>query len=94
MRIVGSFAFGFLVTFLSLALSESLKVARWLLMPGFLIVDRLGFLGVNCFNANSVRDKLSCAWVALIADVLIYGAICLLLVTLKKRGIQRRVGGP
>jgi hypothetical protein len=94
MRTLGSFAFGFLVTFVSLALSGSLEFARWLLIPGFVIADALGFLGVNCANADSIREKMFCSWVGLLVDVLLYGAICFLLVTFMKRNTQTRVGGP
>jgi large-conductance mechanosensitive channel len=94
MRIVGSLAFGFLVTFASLALSGSLTFARWLLMPGFVIADSLGFLGVNCLNADSIRAKMYCSWVSLVIDVLIYGVICFLVAMFIKRNTQMRVGGP
>jgi hypothetical protein len=94
MRTVGSLAFGFLITFVSLRLSESLAFAHYLLTPGFLFTDSLGFLGMHCITANSVSEKSTCAWLGLVANVVIYAAICFVVVTILKRNSRVRVAGP
>jgi len=94
MRTLGSFAFGFLITFVSLWVSDSLRFARYLLMPGFLFTNTLGFLGMHCVGADSIAEKSTCSWLALVANVVIYATICFVAVTFLKRNSRVRVSGP
>ena len=94
MRTLGSLAFGFLITFVSLWVSDSLRFARYLLMPGFLFTNTLGFLGMHCLDAYNLSQKSTCTWLALVANVVIYSTICFIAVTFLKRNKKVRVAGP
>jgi len=89
MRVLFSFAFGCLFTFLLFVLlpithGVPLISVVWLLSPGFFLFSLFSgkWFGFDCANADSIRDKLTCAWVGLAADVLIYSAICYVLLWL------------
>lgn len=89
MRALCSFAFGCLFTFLLLMLesvSQGLALISvvWLLSPGFFLFS-WKWLGFDCANADSIGDKLNCAWVGLAADVVIYSMICYVFLSLIRR---------
>ena len=75
-----SLAFGFLFPPLLLVLSSVGEVIGsigfgLLSIPAYVLFARKWF-GIDCANADSIADKVHCAWMLIGADVILYAAIC------------------
>jgi hypothetical protein len=77
-RALCSLALGPLFTFLLLTLSPVDGIVGAITLRLLFISSYFGFgkwFGVDCPNADSIADKLTCAWIMLAASALIYALI-------------------
>jgi hypothetical protein len=61
-----------------------LVVARPLSAPAYILFSRPWF-GLDCFNADSVSDKMTCAGILLCMNVLLFSVIIFVLLTIVSR---------
>lgn len=61
-----------------------LVVAKLLSAPAYILFSRPWF-GLDCFNADNISDKMSCAGILLCMNVLLFSVIIFVLLTIGSR---------